>query len=91
MENILATRLDIEKVLSSLDSISDELSNISPNPSHVILSNNQFCERLDISSKTAQRWRDKGWVKYSCIGRSIFYVLSDVLSMIEANSVEPSK
>ena len=45
-------------------------------------------ELLCISSKTAQKWRDDGKIKYYQIGKIIFYKLSDILELLEKHKIE---
>ncbi len=71
-----------------LQAISDEISSKSQSPNHKIYSNREFCDLMGISSKTAQRWRDQGIIRYSNIGRSIFYRLSDILDMLDRKATD---
>ncbi len=83
MDLMIANRKDFEAIKASLEKLAEDVSQRSSNPDHEILSNDEFCSRLNISKKTAQKWRDNGVIKYSQIDRCIFYRLSWVLEMLD--------
>ena len=58
---------------------------ISTNPDYVFFSNQQFCQLMNISKKTASAWRIKKYIAYSKIDRNFYYRLSDVLIMLHSN------
>lgn len=75
-------------VIKSLDSLADKVASIVTKPSSLIITNKQLCEKLNVCSKTVQKWRDNGLITYSKIGREIFYKYSDVLAMLDDHKVE---
>lgn len=48
-----------------------------------ILRTSEVCELLGVSPRTLQYWRQKGIIKFSKIGRSIFYAEKDVRKLLE--------
>lgn len=88
MIHLITTNEDFQSVIDRLEILTEEVTQLSPRPEHIVLTNKEFCERLDISQKTAQKWRDDGIIRYSQIGRCIYYRLSDVLDMLERASTD---
>jgi len=76
---------------TKVDLIIDQISDIKSSPKQVILSNKEFQDKMGISRKTAQKWRDNGKITYSKIGREIYYKLSDVLEMLDRFKIEAIK
>ena len=77
-----------DKVLDKLTKVEELVADISSPPSQTILTNKELLQLMRVCSKTAQKWRDRGLITYSKIGREIFYKLSDVLDMLDKNKVE---
>lgn len=46
-----------------------------------------ICQRLKISLRTLQNYRDKGLLPYSQIGHKCYYKITDVESFIEQNKL----
>lgn len=42
---------------------------------------------LKVSTRTIQRWRDAGVIKYSSIGSKFYYLHSDIMEMIKTNTL----
>lgn len=51
------------------------------------LSNRDICQQLHISSRTLQDWRDKGVIPFIQIRGKILYRQSDVMKLIDNNTV----
>lgn len=47
-----------------------------------ILTNEQVCQKLKLSSKTLKSYRDRGMISFSKIGKKIYYQSQDVDEMI---------
>jgi len=56
-----------------------------------IYDNKSLCERLGVSLRTLQFWRDSGAIKFFQRGRKILYLESWVLEFLEKNSKYPFK
>jgi hypothetical protein len=57
----------------------------------VILDDVALCELMKISKRTSANWREKPDIKYTKKEGKLYYLLSDVLEMLEENSVKPFK
>ncbi len=56
----------------------------SPKPSKpILLDNVDLMRLLHISSRTSRLWREKGRIKFSRVGRKLFFRLEDVEEMLE--------
>lgn len=77
----------VDRILQSLDTMTEEVTKLSSNPEHIILSNVEAQQLLKVSSKTLQKWREAGKIEYSKIGREIYYSLRQVLDMLERHKV----
>lgn len=42
---------------------------------------------LKVSTRTIQRWRDSGVLKYSAIGTKFYYFHTDVMDMLKQNLI----
>lgn len=55
--------------------------------SQEIFTTEQLCNLLHVSSRTLQRWRDYGIIKFSAVGKKHFYLKQDVLAMLDKFSI----
>ena len=53
----------------------------------ILLDNVDLMKLLHISSRTSRLWREKAWIRYSRVGRKIYFRLEDVEQMIERGRV----
>ncbi len=51
-----------------------------------VLTNDEVMQYLGICRRTLQNWRDTGILKYTKLGKKIFYRFSDVLDTLEKRS-----
>ena len=49
------------------------------------LDNQQFIHVMNISKRSAQRWRDTGLIAHSMVGNKIYYQIKDIKIMLSAN------
>ena len=54
----------------------------------IYLTGREVCERLFISPRTLQDYRDKGIIPYTQIAGKILYRLSDINSLLQENYVK---
>lgn len=54
-------------------------------PDQVFFDNQEFCQVMNISKRTAQDWRNKRWISYSRVGKKYYYRLSDILILLHVN------
>lgn len=52
-----------------------------------LLDNQEFCQLLKISKRTAQNYRDSGKVEFSQIGSKVYYRKSAIDRMIEEHKI----
>lgn len=83
---------EIDLFFTALDELSTIIQQVMKNRTpHLngekFLSNRDICQRLHISSRTLQDWRDTGVVPFIQIRGKILYRESDVLKLIEDNMV----
>ncbi len=77
---------DILKKLTVIEQRSETSGEL---PEHTWLDNQEFCQLLKISKRTAQNYRDQGLVAFSQIGSKVYYKLADVHALLESNRVAP--
>jgi len=51
-------------------------------PKNVFFDNQEFLLLMNISKRTAQMWRDTGFIGFSQLGNKIYYRLEDILSLL---------
>ena len=81
---------DIEHIKSAIDNLNDqvlkllEIRNESPN---TYLTTKEACKLLHVTSRTLAKWRQKGIISVSRVGRRIYYKSRDVEDLIERNTL----
>jgi hypothetical protein len=78
MEVITIQSEAFQAILKRLEEIEKKALEKEPDPKNVLLDNQEFCQLLKISKRTAQSYRDQGLVSFSQIGSKVYYLLSDV-------------
>ena len=73
------------KVLNRMDELESALTKKQKNPEDVFIDNQEFIQLMNISKRTAQTWRDEGYINFSMIGYKIYYLMSDVRLLIDRN------
>lgn len=76
-----------------LDKIHSRISELALNvktkqhlePQDVFFDNQEFLQLMNISKRTAQVWRDSGFIGYSQMGNKIYYRLSDIQELLNEN------
>lgn len=80
------------ELLQEVKAISEYVKNNSTNANDSLwIDNVELQEYLHISSKTIQRLRESGMLKYSKVRGKLFYRRSDVHAMLEQNLITTSK
>ncbi len=79
----------LQEILDRLAAIEQRIEPKGDSPEHRWLDNQEFCQFLKISKRTAQNYRDQGVVAFSQIESKVYYKLADVYSLLESNRVEP--
>lgn len=76
-----------------LDKIHSRISELALNvktkqhlePQDVFFDNQEFLQLMNISKRTAQVWRDSGYIGYSQMGNKIYYRLIDIQDLLNEN------
>jgi hypothetical protein len=79
----------LQEMFDRLAAIEQRIEPKGESPEHKWLDNQEFCQLLKISKRTAQNYRDHGKVAFSQIGSKVYYKLADVHALLESNRVEP--
>lgn len=83
-EACLKCQVPLQEILSRLHKLIDKLEKVQrSNPEQVFFSNEQFCQIMCISKRTAQNWRNAGIIKYSSIRNKYYYRLSEILYILD--------
>jgi hypothetical protein len=81
---------DAEKVLKRIDEqvsliVAKMKIDSKLDPEDIIFDNQEFLKVMNISKRTAQQWRDTGYIGFSQLGNKIYYRLSDIKALLNAN------
>lgn len=88
------TEEEYEVLLNKLEEISEFIKESThkkekvPDRSLEWVTNKEFCEILNIASRTAQNYRDNGKMPFSQIGSKIYYKKSDIDKFLERHYVK---
>jgi hypothetical protein len=85
MNEVVVPKEHYKTMLDCLDDIKNLLSEKQKNPKDIFLDNSEFIRLMNISKRTAQHWRDQGYIAYSQINFKIYYRMSDVEKLLKAN------
>ena len=81
---------DMQVVLSALKGVSKRIKEVAKTHKPLFggehfLTSKEVCERLYISPRTLQDYRDKGIIPYTPIAGKILYRLSDINRLLQEN------
>lgn len=81
---------DMQVVLSALDKVNRRIKEVAQTHKPLFggehfLTGKEVCERLYISPRTLQDYRDKGIISYTQFAGKILYKASDLEKMLEEN------
>jgi hypothetical protein len=85
MKNDILTVQQYIEILNRLDTLNKKLEANQKKPEDQFLDNQEFIKLMNISSRTSQNWRDTGKISFSQIGSKIYYKMSDVQKLLDAN------
>lgn len=75
---------DFEQCMEKLQELTDLVAEMNKYRfAEQYLDNEEFCKLFNVSGKTAQIWRQSGYIPYAQIGRKIYYRLSDIEALFE--------
>jgi hypothetical protein len=76
----------LEKIYADTSEIASKLkAGIVQDPENIIYDNQEFMKLMNISKRTAQEWRNKEIILFSQVGNKIYYRLSDIQKLLNAN------
>ena len=80
----------IEDILKRLDEqmtfvVAKMKLNEKIDPEDVFFDNQEFMKLMNISKRTAQEWRNKKVIEFAQVGNKIYYRLSDIKKLLNAN------
>ena len=76
----------LEEIERKIELLQREKKRKISDPHFIFLDNSEFKQLLGISDNTATAWRQQGKIRYSVVGRRIFYRLSDISKMIKVHA-----
>ena len=82
MEAVLLSKSNYKAVQEALEEIREKVNKII-SPSEHFIDNLAFIRLMNISSRTAQSWRDEGKIGFSQQGKKIYYRMSDIDKFLE--------
>jgi hypothetical protein len=85
MEAIILSSQQYTDLVNRLETLNNKLEEKQKSPKDIFLDNQEFIQLMNISKRTAQTWRDDGIVSFSQIGSKIYYKMSDVQELLDAN------
>jgi hypothetical protein len=74
-----------KEILNRLDVLGKNLETNKNTLENQLFNNQQLSKYLDASLRTLQSWRDEGKIPFSQIGSKIYYRMSDVQKLLDAN------
>lgn len=83
MEGIFITTEKYLALLSSIERIELVLQKNSNSSSEEILSIEEACQYLKVSSRTLQNYRDKNLISFFQLGKKILFRKSDILTFLQ--------
>lgn len=85
MEVLMLPMEQYQEIIQKLDILAREQTNKTNLGS--LMTGKQLCEMLDVSPRTLQNYRDKGIIKFSQVGRKIYYTMEDVEIFIQMHKM----
>ena len=80
------TFIEFDDLSERLQTIEELLRNVQPNIKDKWVTNDEFCSLLNISHKTAQLYRDKGFILFSQVGNKIHYRMTEINNFLDRHS-----
>lgn len=74
-----------KEILNWLDALNKKLEKNQKKPDDPFLDNQELIQLMHISKKTSQNWRNSKKIAFSQIGSKIYYRMSDVQKLLDAN------
>lgn len=88
MNQVLLSKEQFEEIKNHIHSIYRKIDEKDTPPEKLIYSNDELCELLGISKRTAQNYRDKQLITFSQVGGKIFYHHEDIEAFLDKHKIE---
>ena len=88
MDAFLLTKEEFYDLRSMVENLNNHITTHFQKPEDVIFDNEQFIRFMNISKRTAQKWRDEKCISYSQVGYKIYYKYSDIQQLLDKNHIE---
>ena len=88
MEAIIISKDDYQEILTKINLIHKRVEALTTGTQDTFIDNSEFIQRMKISKRTAQTWRDEKRISYSQIGAKIYYKLADVENLLVQSSIK---
>lgn len=77
------TTKKLDKIIDSVNEFNVKTKLVqNVDPKNVFFDNQEFLLLMNISTRTAQNWRNTGFIGFSQLGNKIYYRLEDILSLL---------
>lgn len=91
MEIIVIQEKSFTDLLGQIQELSNKLDIlVSCRQSQSVLNNAELCKLLQITPRTAQRYRDRGLIEFTQIGRKVLYSSDAVSRFMSAHHIKSS-
>jgi hypothetical protein len=87
MKAIVIDENVLQEILDKLAALEVSAKGLNEDPTSKWIDNQEFCQLLKVSPRTAQNYRDNGIVAFSQPGSKVYYRMSDVQAMLENHYV----
>lgn len=75
--------IQLRLILSRLDELTQKLETIYRRNGLMVLSNDDVVRILKVSPNTLQIWRNQGLIKFSQVGKKLFYRIEDLIQFLD--------
>ncbi len=80
------TTKKLDKIIVSVNEFNAKTKLVqNVDPKNVFFDNQEFLLLMNISKRTAQMWRDTGFIGFSQLGNKIYYRLEDIQNLLNEN------
>ena len=78
---------EFQLIMKRLEAIEEKATRPDQKPEDIWWDHQQLTKFLNISKRTAQNYRDRGWLKFTMPGSKIWYNKADVLQFLRDHAV----
>ena len=81
--NVEFSIIQLKLILSRLDELTQKLETFYRRNGLMVLSNDDVLRVLKVSPNTLQIWRNQGLIKFSQVGKKLFYRIEDIIAFLD--------